>query len=181
MHRAAEVLPSGYQRVNYIHGDGVAFIVTQFRMNGDYTYNIKFTYSADNKFLFGVNSNVYCMVRPSSIWNYMEKRATPAMTQNTLYTASINKTRLVLNGAEYALNSTTQPSSVSMNMYSGAITDSRRLVGNIYYLNVTDTNGNFLFNAIPCYRIADNVAGFYDTIGGTFYTNHNSSGQFTIG
>lgn len=49
----------------------------------------------------------------------------------------------------------------------------------IYYLQLWQDDvliGNF----IPCYRISDNVAGMFDTIGNAFYVN-NGSGTFGIG
>ncbi len=43
-------------------------------------------------------------------------------------------------------------------------------------------SGTVLQNLIPCVRASDNVAGFYDVQGGTFYTNHESGGiPFTAG
>lgn len=32
----------------------------------------------------------------------------------------------------------------------------------------------------PCYRLSDNVAGMYDKLSDTFYTN-SGSGSFTVG
>ena len=41
-------------------------------------------------------------------------------------------------------------------------------------------NGVLVRNFVPCYRVSDNVAGLYDTVGNTFYTNAGS-GTFTVG
>lgn len=52
-----------------------------------------------------------------------------------------------------------------------------QFIGNLYYLKVKDTNDNYKINLIPCYRKADKEAGFYDTVGKTFYANQGT-GRF---
>jgi len=34
---------------------------------------------------------------------------------------------------------------------------------------------------LPCYRKSDNVIGMYDTVGGEFYVNANTTGAFAKG
>lgn len=53
--------------------------------------------------------------------------------------------------------------------------------GRIYRVRVFDTStGTLLADYVPCYRRADNAAGFYDRISASFYTN-NGTGTFTVG
>ena len=51
--------------------------------------------------------------------------------------------------------------------------------GKIYAFSMT-YEGDPYMNLVPCYRKADNVIGFYDTVGETFYTN-SGAGTFTKG
>lgn len=72
--------------------------------------------------------------------------------------------------------------SVSEPIYFGSWTDrewSRTI--NWYGFKISKS-GSVLQNLIPCWRESDNVAGFYDTVGNKFYTNHNAGTvDFTIG
>lgn len=54
---------------------------------------------------------------------------------------------------------------------AGAMTpgDGEKIVGDIYSFRILDSNNVVQRNMIPCQRIADRVAGFYDTVGGDFY------------
>ena len=54
---------------------------------------------------------------------------------------------------------------------AGAMTpgDGEKIVGDIYSFRILDSNNVVQRNMIPCQRIADRVAGFYDTVGGGFY------------
>lgn len=42
-------------------------------------------------------------------------------------------------------------------------------------MTITDSDGNILFNGIPCYRKSDGEIGIYDTATGTFFTNQGTS------
>lgn len=52
-----------------------------------------------------------------------------------------------------------------------------KLNGRIYYLTISDSNGNIKYNYVPCYRKSDNEAGFYETVNGVFYPNDIVNGQ----
>lgn len=69
-------------------------------------------------------------------------------------------------------------------LFSGATSISSRsqqydFAGKIYGFSMT-YNGAPLLELVPCYRKSDNVIGFYDKVGNTFYTN-TGSGTFTKG
>lgn len=50
----------------------------------------------------------------------------------------------------------------------------------VFHCRIIDINDNTIRHFIPCYRKVDNVAGMYDVITRTFYTNAGTS-QFEIG
>lgn len=50
---------------------------------------------------------------------------------------------------------------------------SQLLIGKIYYVKA-ERNGKLVFNAVPCYRKADSVAGLFDTVTKTFFVNAGS-------
>ena len=54
----------------------------------------------------------------------------------------------------------------------------RGFKGKCYSFSMTDAEGNFIRNFVPCYRVSDNVIGLYDTVGGVFYANAGT-GSFT--
>ena len=49
--------------------------------------------------------------------------------------------------------------------------------GRIYSLQITDSTNTKKHDYIPCYRRADNEAGFYDIVTDTFYPNAASDGS----
>ena len=51
--------------------------------------------------------------------------------------------------------------------------------GKLYSCNIYD-NTIIIRNLVPCYRKADSVAGLYDLVNNTFYTNQGT-GEFTVG
>ncbi len=51
--------------------------------------------------------------------------------------------------------------------------------GRIYYYRQYN-NGNLVYDLVPCYRVSDNVAGMYDLVSDTFFTNAGT-GSFTTG
>lgn len=51
--------------------------------------------------------------------------------------------------------------------------------GKLYNLKITDGT-NVIRNFVPCYRKSDNVAGLYDLVNSTFYTNQGT-GNFIVG
>lgn len=48
-------------------------------------------------------------------------------------------------------------------------------VGKIYGITVKDSIGSVLLDFVPCKRASDGRAGFYETVGGVFYTNTHGS------
>ena len=86
-------------------------------------------------------------------------------------------------GVNYVLISFTQVGNQDMSIRVGVYRpDNYAFAGKIYRFAVLSSgNGeNNTFNLLPCYRIADNEPGFYDIIGGKFYTNQGT-GAFTAG
>ena len=54
------------------------------------------------------------------------------------------------------------------------------LGGCLFYYARIKVNSILVRNMIPCYRIADNIAGMYDTVNNVFYTNQGT-GTFIVG
>lgn len=53
--------------------------------------------------------------------------------------------------------------------------------GDLYYAQIVDgASGRYLLDAVPCRRVADDVAGFYDRVTGLFYHNVGG-GSFIAG
>jgi hypothetical protein len=55
-----------------------------------------------------------------------------------------------------------------------------RFAGRLYVFTMYDIAGNLIRNFVPCFRNADNIAGLYDTVSGTFYENTGTGNFKTI-
>ena len=54
-------------------------------------------------------------------------------------------------------------------------------IGDFYYVKLTDrSTGELIFDGIPCYRKSDSVAGMYDTVTSTLFTNAGT-GSIVVG
>lgn len=53
----------------------------------------------------------------------------------------------------------------------------------LFYMQITDANGNMVRDFVPCKRVSDGKPGLYDLAHGRFYSNANASaaGDFTSG
>ena len=51
----------------------------------------------------------------------------------------------------------------------------------LYFWNYRDKDGNLVRDLVPCYRKSDNVAGMFDKVTNTFYSNAGTTGAFTVG
>lgn len=69
-------------------------------------------------------------------------------------------------------------STISLFSCTGAYCE--KYVGKLYKFTMNEIDGTPIRNFVPCYRIADNVVGLYDTVGSQFYTNAGT-GSFIAG
>lgn len=192
-------LPTEYQEVEYIESSGTQYIDEEFRPSGenvriltDYMY----LSSPNGKSLFGAETTDSDATFPITFYHTSDTVSSfyVGSSRNIIdYTVVINIRYLLdchaNNGAFTAdLNGDKQTATYSgslaktLNMFmftnnwqQGAQTIAARL----YARKIWD-NDELVRDYVPCYRKADNVAGLYDLVTGTFFANAGS-GTFAVG
>lgn len=193
-------LPSEYQEVEYIENSGTQYINTGITPGKNYKFEIKFMdTTAENSFYAtgaraSSSGTIYYGINGSSVTGNILVSSTTINSgayrmKNYIYECSANfnedKT-----GTAYLKCLTTDDeftgtqNAVLPNNYtykvmlfavrSANIVNSMRL----YYFKQW-RNGDLMRDFVPCYRKADNVAGLYDKVTKTFYTN-NGTGDFIL-
>ena len=186
------VLPSSYQRVEYIQSSGTQYIDTGYVPQSNFKYRLVFELTSfyisgqSFAFLFSsyVSGNRYCIQSRSNQF-YIQVGSgtsqTPAASLNTRYDFTCDATNYTLNG----VTASTGGSYISGNTYSFQIFADKRYNANtnacmkLYESQVWEGN-NLVRYLVPCYRKSDNEIGLYDVINKHFYTNLGT-GEFTKG
>lgn len=179
------LLPVEYQQVTYLQSDGVAFIASS--LLGVPTNNIVKIGFIIDYLIYNTNYNGCPTLYGVS--GYMQvgywyntvtvgnSNAAYSWQVGESYEAEIDNGALSINGVNTGL--TRAWHSYNNNLFWNGSNGTRG--GTIRYIQRYDSNNVLQFNMLPCYRKADNVAGMYDTISGTFLTNSAASGNFVCG
>ena len=193
------IIPDDYQEVEWLMGTGTQYCETSYSpviSPSGYT-EIKgdFTIVNSNSSLF-IGSNFYATpaysygVEKSSLGVFLYNGS-----ENSEFGYSVNNyptdIHYEIDKNGYIVNNSSRSDSVVSTISSpqriliGAM---RRMSGLEYHnRNVKigtfaiSTNGNVISYFIPCYRKADNKAGFYETGTGRFLTNLGSGSDWTVG
>ena len=199
-----KIIPPEYQEVEYLDSSGTQYINTGYIAT---TYplqlNAKMSWlaapSSEKDFWGNFNattqtSSIYCFVCGGrgtnkwyqwggSVWEPFSN-----LTINTVYDTSFTYTGAsgrIANIIEEVTNNISNNNALAttdgyIGLFSGAGARAYCCGSFRIYSASIIHEGNMVRNFIPCYRISDNVAGMYDTITNTFFTNVGS-GTFTIG
>lgn len=194
------LLPSAYQQVEYLESTGTQWIKTDIESRFSVTVesDIMFTASQDsytfafldaNGFRVGANGYWSNRIQIGYASTYKDGN-TNSLKLSTRYKyksviedgsqevylddelkATFNMARNVdtLTGTHFGIFA-------RCNNDTGASLFSK---AKMYSLKVSDA-GVLLGDFIPCYRKSDSVAGMYDLVSGTFYTN-SGTGEFVVG
>lgn len=151
---------------------------TTSRYNRNYFSFFYDTWSS--KYVIGIGAGGYSGIQP-------------VYTHNTDYTVAyntVNKTATI-NGTYYNFASNWQDNqnppysryNWTVHGQPNGMESSRGDDGTaiLYYYKLSDNNNVLKRDLYPCYRKSDNVAGMYDMVTNTFFTNAGSSGTFTVG
>lgn len=194
-------LPPEYQQLEYIENSGTQYIDTGIIPSKNGRIEIKFMDTVASGSFYGTgarkstSATVYSGVIGSSISQNIF--VSPSNIATSDFYREINKIYEIK--AEYNSEKTGEgtikcltsgdtfsgkqsgilPDDYLVNILlfavrSGQITSGMRL----YYYKIWK-DGEIVRDFIPCYRVADNVAGLYDKVSGTFFTNAGS-GDFII-
>ena len=190
-------LPSEYQQVAYIEGDGKSWIntgipistVSALNTNWSFTFSVR-NFNKRFQIVAGANSKFKQFVimnnkniRGDWVLGTISGSVLSGMIANTPYTISQEDGFLVTDTSTQEIK-TTSDSDIPFTLLARAddatrVEPSTITVGRLYGFTLTD-NGVDRMNLVPCYRKQDGEIGMYDLVNGVFYTN-SGSGTFIKG
>lgn len=190
---SSKPLPAEYQEVEYIESTGTQYINTNYYCNSKTEFDFKITYGTTRGVVFGAYNNGWST--GYGLYHNNNNGDTEWMhyynNYNTNYKGSENTTQIIdLNkGTVYINNQFTfmtapkeffikQPTYILAGNWAGQRAE-QPLSAKIHYFKIKE-NGCTAMNLIPCYRKLDGIAGLYDIVNQTFYTNAGT-GDFIKG
>ena len=178
-------IPSEYEEVEYIESTGTQYIDTNYTpVQGDDLEFKNVTINTFNGALFsaGIESYQLILLGLGSVcyYKYFQTGNAVASSFSTITNGNIK----VLNGNLYINNVLKAEADyggavdTTLNIFRRA-NNTSNLIGKIGEIIISN-NGIIKRDFIPCYRKSDNVAGLYDLVNNTFYTNQGT-GNFIVG
>ena len=178
-------IPSEYEEVEYIESTGTQYIDTNYTpVQGDDLEFKNVTINTFNGALFsaGIESYQLILLGLGSVcyYKYFQTGNAAASSFSTITNGNIK----VLNGNLYINNVLKAQAdyggavNTTLNIFQRA-NNTSNLIGKIGEIIISN-NGIIKRDFIPCYRKSDNVAGLYDLVNNTFYTNQGT-GNFIVG
>lgn len=196
-------LPDTYQEVEYLQSSGTQYINTGILSSKDNRYVGKFNVVEEGTGttgLFGArysatsSANILAIYKGRGVGNRcyypyygsVAREPHEQYTFNTDFTVDFNKNKCYIDSnliEEFPTASTEFNNQRNIYLLNANNNNSLFYVNSgtvrCYYFNIYN-NDTLVRCFVPCYRIADNVAGMYDTVNGAFYTNQGT-GTFTVG
>lgn len=186
-------LPEEYQQVEYIESSGTQYINTGVTANQDTSAYVDFQYlKIQSTFIFGSRKSTTEQAYTLSSGNSNTNIVSAYGTSSNVILANMDLNRHTLRKNKYMC--TLDDKTLNAGTESMVFTTP----GPLYLFACYQTTGPYLYSTsrifefklwqkdrlvrdmVPCYRKEDNVAGFYDLVEGTFYTN-KGTGSFIVG
>ena len=196
-------LPSGYTQLDYIKGDGTAYINTGKKYNTSNTVFLDFRQvNTSNYRIWGtfgqqsyVGPNVSMtysngwMVRQETVANQARGVGLPAIDTKRHSVWIQSNGNIIFDGTDYGVSAGWAANyQFNFNTYlftinPGGTTPSATFNGEIYHYRVWDNNGILIQDMYPVKYTSGSTTtyGMYDIVENTYYPNANSSGAFTSG
>ena len=196
-------LPSGYTQLDYIKGDGTAYINTGKKYNTSNTVFLDFRQVNTSNYriwgTFGQQSYVGPNVSMTYSNGWMVRQETVANQQRGVGLPAIDTKRhsvwiqsnghVIFDGTDYgasagwAANYQFNFNAYLFTINPGGTTPTTTFNGEIYHYRVWDNNGALIQDMYPVRYTSGSTTtyGMYDIVGNTYYPNANSSGAFTPG
>ena len=186
------LLPDGYQQVEYLASSGTQWIDTGFTPNQDTRVVVDYQFTEiTSAFLFGsrtsASSNAYAVNVSSSnlVTSYGTSGNTIYATADTeRHVIDKNKNIFYVEGNKLTQTTSTFTAPGTLEIFAAYNAGTEGYLpskAKIYSFRIYD-NETLVRNFVPCYKIADsgNVNGLYDTVNNTFYAN-SGTGTFDVG
>lgn len=181
------ILPSGYTQKQYVQGNGAEYIrLPNFDFSNDLEIDFtEYNHATNSRWLFGwYDSPQYPAYQyntgTGTIYTGQDSSsATFIPTENTRYNLKITQSNVLIDNT--VINPRKLPLSTTVNNLTifGRTNTVNYGYYKIYSLIVKDSQGNELYNFVPCVRDSDSEVGFYDIVNNVFRGNESGSGAFT--
>lgn len=188
------ILPEEYQRVEYLQGDGSAYLSIDYYATSKtkveaeiepISIPVDTTYAQTGVYGEWESGKVYRTYWSNSetpYWSITPGTATGfVQLQKQYIMQDAANGKLIVNGNEYTFTPEANWTSATQFKIFRADVGSNHYSANmkLYYFKIYD-NGELRRDLVPCKRKSDNTPGLYDRVTGAFYTNAGS-GSFTAG
>lgn len=194
--KSSSRLPSSFQEVEYIEGNGNQWIDTNYIPSIDDVIetDIEITRLVSHKSWW---TTIFGSYPTKSLWIYKASQENDSdfstysggsggnkimqVSENVPYNIIFNKSTIIVNGTSYSIRNGTGTSQDAVSLFRvNPYTQSQYqvFIGKIKEFKIT--NNITKLDLVPCYRKSDNEIGMYDLVTNTFYTN-KGSGSFAKG
>ena len=191
MAKKSSRLPAEYQEVEWIHGDGLAYLKTEIiptvnstmeavlsasqQTNANFLGSREGNSGVDKAFLVASYSSAhkYGFMR----WGYGVQTISFDTDWHKFY---LSPTAAKVDDVSFALSTPkSQTSTFSIHLFDDHGSVSALYISLRYFKFWED--GILIADYVPCYRKSDGVIGMYDLVTNTFKSNANNTGTFTKG
>lgn len=178
-------IPAEYQQVAYLGFTGTQFILASVSMQQYQVIGVKALIGAEAS---NNEQDIVGFDNAESI--YFQNGSVTRYGQSSLYFPVAPNALSVAKGAEFAYYmayNATGSKTLIIGRYKSSGSDPHPIEtgGRVYWAKImqadtSDLKFSNVYWFVPCVRKNDNVAGFYEAINGTFYTNQGT-GDFVVG
>lgn len=200
------ILPSEYQQVEYIKGDGGQYIILDINSQIPLMADVRASFYGEDVTLLcagsaSVSNSRYYMIGysiqgPLGRWKLCYRYDGAAWEGGDDFAPKIDTVYNITAGIEYTGNNQAK----AFIQYENGRYESTMTIPSVGYpINIMRmpqnnsmsqkiklyscklySNGNLIFNGIPCYKKADGYTGLYDLVSDTFFHN-DGTGEFELG
>lgn len=198
---AESVLPSEYQRVEYLVGVYGGYIDLGIKMPNTYSYEVEFeqteSHSAIQCLFSSRNTHTQgnCAYADFLLFDTLRIRhdtvagasayTSPVLSFGERHKIAVKNRNYYIDGSLVFTDTSTDVFTPNYNAALLATKDAN--IANyatnkvrLYSAKINDDFGEPVRSLVPCYRKSDNKPGMYDLVNGVFYTNAGS-GEFAVG
>ena len=185
-------LPATYQEIEYAIFNGTNYVDSGIKLTSTAKYKIKFTIN-DSTSAYGLigimptgqSAKYHYVVKNSNAsnltWYYRNNGVAYTgcnWSPNTIYTVEVDGNKLYFNGT-LAITQTAATFTDETNAYVGNRNSgtTNGLNGRLYEFTITNSGTDYDF--VPCYRVSDNVLGYYEMTTEAFFPVYDYSASGT--